>query len=94
MQSIEVACNDQEINLIFSYFQIDGKDYISCEEFVSTITPQIDPSLTNLLNNRKETDFHLDYSLRYALQKYFMQVVQNQVALELKCNFGFELDPR
>ena len=53
MQSIEVACNDQEINLIFSYFQIDGKDYISCEEFVSTIIPQIDPSLINLLNNRK-----------------------------------------
>ena len=47
--SVGMACNEKELQLIFSYFQTDGKDYITCDEFVSSILPQTDPSLNTLL---------------------------------------------
>ena len=75
MESVGMACNEKEVQLIFSYFQTDGKDYITCDEFVSSILPQTDPSLNKLLENRSENSFNLEYSLKYSLQKYFEQII-------------------
>lgn len=38
---------------------------------------------------RRKEDFTLDYSLRYCLQKYFFQIIENQVKLQLSCKFTF-----
>jgi hypothetical protein len=84
-----VSSTPQEAELVFSYFQIDGKNYISLDEFASLIGPQADPSLRSLMGRRRE-GFVLDYGVRYALQKFIGQVVSNQVRLELLCKFTFE----
>ena len=54
------------------------------------IAPQADPALKSLINKRRGEALELDYSIRYALQKFFGQVVENQVRLELLCRFTFE----
>lgn len=38
---------------------------------------------------RRKEEFSLDYSLRFALQKFFFQIIENQVKLELMCKFTF-----
>jgi hypothetical protein len=60
------------------------------DEFSSLIVPQADPSLKSLMGRRKGDALVLDYALRYSLQKFFGQVVENQVRLELLCKFTFE----
>jgi len=90
INTLSIACNPQEQELIFSYFQIDGKTYITFDEFTTLITPQTDPSLLTLIDKRKGGEFCIDYSLRFCLQKFFFQVIENQVRLEIMCRFSFE----
>ena len=88
VKSVSVACNEQESDLLFAYFQIDGKEYVTCEEFILSISSQTDPHLSKILSKRETENFVLDYSLKFSLEKYLRQVLDNQIALELKCNFG------
>jgi hypothetical protein len=90
VKSLGISSTQQEIELTFTYFQIDGKGYVTSEEFCSLIVPQMDASLKSLISKRSSSEFKLDYSLRYALQKFFFQIVENQVRLELLCRFTFE----
>lgn len=75
---------------MFAYFQIDGKNYLNFEEFSTLIIPQSDASLKNLISKRRYNEFRLDYSLRFCLQKFFFQIIENQVKLEVMCRFAFE----
>jgi hypothetical protein len=92
VKALGVAATTQETELVFSYFQIDGKGYLTLEEFCALIVPQADPSLKTVMGKRRGQDFVLDYGVRYALQKFLGQVVENQVRLELLCKFTFEKD--
>ena len=90
LKSLALSSSQQEIELIFTFFQTEGKNYLTLEEFSSLITPQADQSLKSLVSRRSQHDFKVDYALRYSLQKFFFQVVENQVRLELLCKFTFE----
>jgi hypothetical protein len=51
--------------------------------------PQQDLAIKKVVALRKKDEFSLDYSLKYALQKYFLQVIDNQLKLELAYKFAF-----
>lgn len=72
---MQIGCSEQELELIFGYFQTDGKNYLSLDEFTALIVPLNDPSIQTLINRRKYDQFTLDYSLRYCLQKFFFQII-------------------
>jgi transposase len=54
--------------------------------------PQNDESLRKLIKNREQDSYEPDYSVKYALNKLFIQIYESQVALEIKGNFEIEPD--
>ena len=46
------------------------------------------------MESRKVDDFSLDYSLKYAFQKYFKQVVEGQKVLKEKFTFGYQINEK
>ena len=89
LRSMQLGCSQQEEGLIFNYFQIDAKSYITFGQFQELTFPQNDPAVKKIADQRRREEFLFDYSLRYALHKFFFQLIQNQVNLELLCKFTF-----
>ena len=89
LKNLELGCSEQEQTLIFNYFQIDGKSYITFGEFQEFTFPQNDTAVKKIVANRKKQEFVFDYALRYSMHKFFFQIIENQVNLELMCKFTF-----
>lgn len=54
--------------------------------------PQDDQSLRKLINKREKYGYEPDYSVKYALNKLFIQIYDSQLELEFKANFEIEPD--
>lgn len=75
------SLNQEQLELIFHYFQIDGKKYIKLDEFTNQFAPKNDITQQRMLKWRDEDDFKLDQTIKFSLQKFFRQILENQVQL-------------
>ena len=56
---------------------MDGKNYVTLEEFAGLMLPHTADG-KKTAHNQRENKLVLDYSLKFSLQKYFKQVLENQ----------------
>lgn len=87
------SLSEEQLELIFHYFQIDGKKYIKLDEFTTWFAPKNDCAQQKMLKWRDEDDFKLDNTIKFPLQKFFRQILENQVQLEIYLKFQLEEHP-
>lgn len=77
LKTIGLDLAEAEVSKVFEYFQVDGKNYVTLEEFSRLLLPQ-SANDKKAAQNQREYKFVLDYSLKFSLQKFFKQILENQ----------------
>lgn len=89
LKRIGLDLAEAEVSKVFEYFQVDGKNYVTLEEFSRLMLPQ-SASDKKVVQNQRENKLALDYSLKFSLQKFFKQVLENQTKTEQLASFNLE----
>lgn len=89
LKRIGLDLAEAEVLKVFEYFQVDGKNYVTLEEFSRLMLPQ-SASDKKVAQNQRENKLVLDYSLKFSLQKFFKQVLENQTKTEQLASFKLE----
>lgn len=89
LKSIGLDLAEAEVLKVFEYFQVDGKNYVTLEEFSRLMLPQ-SANDKKVAQNQRENKLALDYSLKFSLQKFFKQVLENQTKTEQLTSFNLE----